>query len=48
LIRSGLSGAMPTEVAMVSAVLKPIPHTSAASRYGSLRTIETDASQYFL
>jgi len=48
LIRSGLSGAIPTERAMVSAVLNPIPHTSAASRYGSLRTTETDASPYFL
>ncbi|GAA4721775.1 hypothetical protein Prum_010550 [Phytohabitans rumicis] len=34
---------MPTAWAIVSAVLNPIPHTSDASRYGSLRT--TDALQ---
>jgi hypothetical protein len=39
---------MPTAAAMVSAVLKPMPHTSEASRYGSARTTETDASPYFL
>jgi len=48
LIRSGLSRAIPTAAAIVSAVLNPIPHTSAASRYGSARTTETDASPYFL
>jgi hypothetical protein len=39
---------MPIAAAMVSAVLNPIPHTSAASRYGSWRTIEMEASPYFL
>jgi len=33
---------------MVSAVLKPIPHTSAASRYGSVRTTPMEASAYRL
>jgi hypothetical protein len=46
--RCGLSRAIPTAWAMVSAVRKPMPHTSAASRYGSLRTTEIDASPYFL
>jgi hypothetical protein len=48
LTRSGLSGAIPAERAMASAVLNPIPHTPAASRYGSPRTTETDAPPYFL
>jgi hypothetical protein len=39
---------MPTAAAMVSAVLKPMPHTSAASRYGSSRTTEMASSPYFL
>ena len=39
---------MPTAWAMVSAVLNPIPHTSAASRYGSLRTTSIEASAYCL
>jgi hypothetical protein len=35
---------MPSCWAIWSAVLKPIPHTSAASRYGWLRTTEIAAS----
>ncbi len=46
--RCGLSCGMPTAWAMLSAVLKPMPHTSAASRYGSLRTTEIALSAYSL
>ena len=46
--RCGLSCGMPTACAMPSAVLNPIPHTSAASRYGSLRTTPIEASAYRL
>ena len=35
---------IPTAWAILSAVLNPIPHTSAANRYGSLRTTEIDPS----
>ena len=45
---SGLSCGMPTAWAMVSAVLKPMPQTSAASRYGSFFTTAIEASPYFL
>ncbi len=47
-MRSGLSLAMPTEAAIVSAVLKPMPQISAASRYGCCRTVAIDSSPYFL
>jgi len=33
---------------MVSAVLNPMPHTSEASRYGSLFTTVMEAPAYFL
>ena len=46
--RCGLSCGIPTAWAIVSAVLNPIPHTSAANRYGSSRTTEIDPSPYFL
>ena len=48
LTRCGLSCGIPTAWAIVSAVLNPIPHTSAANRYGSFRTTEMEASPYFL
>ena len=46
--RCGLSCGIPTACAMVSAVLNPIPHTSAANRYGSVRTTPIEASAYCL
>ena len=46
--RCGLSCGIPTAWAIASAVLNPIPHTSAASRYGSFRTTEIEPSPYFL
>ncbi len=48
LIRSGASCAMPTARATASAVLKPMPHTSFARRYGSFLTTPMEASPYFL
>ncbi len=39
---------MPTAWAMVSAVLKPIPHTSSASLYGWARTTSMERSPYCL
>ena len=39
---------MPTATAIASAVLKPIPHTSAASLYGSVFTTSIAPSPYSL
>lgn len=48
LTRSGLSCGMPTACAILSAVRKPMPQTSAARRYGWFFTTEIEASSYFL
>ncbi len=39
---------MPTATAIASAVLKPMPHTSEASLYGSLFTTSIALSPYSL
>jgi hypothetical protein len=44
--RYGLSCGIPTAWAIVSAVLNPIPHTSAANRYGSCRFPGRSERQY--